>query len=29
MLDIMHMEWDMFDNLLKYLFGERDIMEVK
>jgi hypothetical protein len=25
----MHMEWNMFDNFLKYLSGERDIMEVR
>ncbi len=28
MLDVMHMEQNMFDNLMKYLYGERDIVEV-
>jgi hypothetical protein len=25
----MHVEWNIFDNLLKYLYGERDIVEVQ
>jgi hypothetical protein len=25
----MHVEWNIFDNLLKYLYGERDIVEVR
>jgi hypothetical protein len=28
MLDLMHVEQNMFDNLMEYLYGERDTMEV-
>jgi hypothetical protein len=29
MLDLMHVERNAFDNLLKYLYGERDVVEVR
>jgi hypothetical protein len=28
MLDVMHVEQNMSDNLMKYLYGEKDIVEV-
>jgi len=29
LLDVMHVEWNICDNLLKYLFGEKDTLNVR